>query len=1071
MKREHSKKGFNKKLACYALLLVLALVPFEAGAESEMVRADYRNILTAPPEANPPADQASSAVFFSGHVGGYAVPDSGNVPEVPSYNSKNNFLSESSFGQPLARMIPRADFIETVLNTAKGMLYYEHASGSDKDIAAFRYKTLLYDKETVGAETYIKAQFHKIGDYWPGANDSARVRASDAAKIIRDALRFAPWNTNLRWALLDIYYDIAVADLALAKEKMVEAFQASLGIIPAPEGEFLIKKEIELLEEALPLYQKALEGYFELLNDPMGVNADDMTGMGETDSDGIPFGYRLFEDEVPGRSLMSPLLKDAGGNWILSTEGTGTEFQVLSGYRDLILLFNIQRDYARAASELARRYVLQGASGDAEKAGNLIGKTQQSSYIQGQVLLGIFPNYADEADAYSGLSESVSGWRHELSELSHLRSYVEGETNLLGFTDDFLVLVQSVIPGSPESQYFDSYNYFAAYLNDPNAGGPLYRAVVDCNQAKADYVSFRYNEDQLAAQFDDKNEQYDERLRQIVGARPDEPGYDTPYENEGGEIALQWLNIEIAQKRIQSNQQEIEKIQEQIEIEIWRRGEEKGINDAIQQVYLDYGDEQKKLTEEIAEINADQTAANEMASATAGVSTSAGSYTSVFERTINIGHGAVGGGAIASSINAYYQDRKEKEGEKGHKQAAKEGLAARERTDIHVLQDDLLDINSKAQIKTWLLRMNTLAIESDEAALVLAQEWGRLSALLNEKEDLERRKAETKAEDNEKLAERYFADPSHRLLKDSSILRAELSFQRAQEWMFFAVRALEYKWNQKLEHYYETTKQTYSSDTLLKLRNATELEDMFGAMAEWDRTRAISGLNDDRYVKFSFREDFLGYRNGSQYFDPMSGESVEPWKAFQTYLAQDALYLDGNDDENKLNVRALRLTFNTVTAKEAFGFFSRNNWLDKIDYMRIKVIGGFGSGINSIVQGHLQYGGTSFIRNMKEGTPDPERPDRYIGEMSAYSTRYWFYESGEWQSKDALGASVSVQVSGDPDVPPSVRQIDVFKERSVATSEWVLYLPVEDENGSTVIDFSKVTDIEIHFYYYFYSRN
>lgn len=897
-------------------------------------------------------------------------------------------------------------------------------------------------------------------DYW---GEDQRERALDAADEIRSALRYAPLNRNLRWALLDIYYDIAVADLAVAREKMVKAFQASLGIgVVAPPGEFLISIEIELLEEALPLYRKAIEGYFRLINDPMGVNVVDL----DPNAADVPFGYYIFMQEVPQRSLFSPLFKDADGKWKLAPEDDKGD-EILSGYKDLVLLFNVQRDYARAASQLSRRYILRSApaygeeDSDYDKALKLIGDVQQTCHIEGNVVLGIFPDYADEnngADSDSGLLESINSWRHELTKLSHLRTYANGETNLLGFTDDFLVLVQSVIPGDPQTQYFDSYNYFAAYLNNAASGGPLYNALGDWNDAKTDYENYRDRSDQLAMQFHNKTEQYNERLRQIVGVNPGEPGYDTPFDNEGSKMYLQGLNIDIAQKHIEANQQEIANLQKQVEIEIWRRGKEKGINNAIQQVYLDYGEKQMAVTAKIAEINAKQASANNMAAAAASVSATCGFP----ELSVT-----VSGGAIAYPFNAQFQEQQE--WNKGGLQQDKEKLSAQEKADVHVQQDELLDVNSKAQIKTWLLSMNTLAIESAEAALVLVQEIGRLTALINEKEDLERRKAET----NELLSDRYFADPSHRLLKDKSILRAELSFQRAQKWMFFTVRALEYKWNQKFKHYYQTTNQTYTSDTLLALRNTKELENMFDAMAEWDTLISIGARNDDGYKKFSFRQDFLGYRNGSQYFDPVSRELVEPWEAFQSYLGQESLYLGPDDPENPIpDFKVLKLTFSTAFQPESGGFFTRNRWLDKIQYLRVKVYGGAVGGNEGTRDGYLKYGGTSFIRNMTPGTPDPERPDRYIDEMTAYSTRHWYYDPiFGWQSKDAFGSPITAWVSDDPDVPSSVYQIDSFQEYSVATSEWTLYLAVESSGGLLLIDVDNITDIEIHFYYFWYARN
>ena len=66
-----------------------------------------------------------------------------------------------------------------------------------------------------------------------------------------------------------------------------------------------------------------------------------------------------------------------------------------------------------------------------------------------------------------------------------------------------------------------------------------------------------------------------------------------------------------------------------------------------------------------------------------------------------------------------------------------------------------------------------------------------MTALYREKEELEARIAES----NTDLASRYFADPIHRIIAESSLVAANLSFGEAQKWLYFMVRALEYKWN------------------------------------------------------------------------------------------------------------------------------------------------------------------------------------------------------------------------------------------------------------------------------------
>jgi len=113
----------------------------------------------------------------------------------------------------------------------------------------------------------------------------------------------------------------------------------------------------------------------------------------------------------------------------------------------------------------------------------------------------------------------------------------------------------------------------------------------------------------------------------------------------------------------------------------------------------------------------------------------------------------------------------------------------------------------------------------------------------------------------------------------------------------------------------------------------------------------------------------------------------------------------------------------------------------------------------------------SFIRNFDVGTFDPDRSDRLRNEMTPYNTHYWFYHipSAQWRSNEALSAPVEMQLTSDPRVPPSVQEIDVFKERSVAASGWVLTLFTR-ENSVEVLDLNALNDIELYFYHYAYVR-
>ena len=1013
-----------------------------------------------------PADDGEEVEETTGANAALADREGTSECDVAAMSGASDFTvkpsSQDLATSPFAPHIPYPNFINDTLERARAELYYDKAPTQEaKDVAAFRYKALLYEKEGVGAEAFIRAQFDKMEDLWDCA---ARKRAHQTAGSIIDALRYAPWSRELRWALLDIYYDIAVAEKALAQERHVSV--AEIMIRPLALGEPLINQEIAQLEQALPLYRNALAGYMKVLQRTFGVNLADF----ETDSELLeqPFGYYMFRKEVPSRSPFAALLKNADGDWVLPVDSDVDveRPQLFQGYKDLTLLFELLREYLRTAEQLSKRYVMRGEPSDFQRAESLIGTALLATYLEGNALLAMFPEIREQSaqiDPTSGLREAVAGWRHSYSALGHIRGLLRGNTNPLGFTDDFLVLVQSVIPGEPESRFFNSYDFLSHYLSN---GGPLERAERHHERAWKDYDSYRDRSDVLAQQFADRAEQYDERLTKIVGVRPGKPGYADPTQNDGGLISQRLSNIELARLRVDRNRQRVQNLKAEIRTELWRRGQAAGINDAISQVYIDFGNMQATLTDEIAEIQASQVASSHSSSMlgswlTAVVGIAAAPLTGGASLFLTA---AAAPNFISSMRDAETQPTMEIN--RVRLQALKERHAARERAQVQSLQGDLLDVNSRALVRNLLRHMSILCIESAEATAMLQQEMQQLAALYLEKADLERRKAES----NERLADRYFADPSHRLLKNASVLRAEFSFTDAQRWMFLAIRTAEYKWNQAFRHT-AYAGLTFTMQTLFKARNARELRDLFDALADWDRNISIGVRNDDGYKKFSIREDFLGYKEGGTYFHPETGEQLEAWTAFQHFIRQEENYLGPEDPDNPIpGFKVLRLSFNTAATPDTGGLFLRNRWLEKVEFLRVKLRGGAVGGINSTVDGYLTYGGVSLIRNQSPGSRGSHNADGWVNETTAYSTQYWFYQNGQWRSKEAFGSPISVQISNDPDVPPEIYQINSFQEYSVATSDWTLYVAVE-RNGRPLVDLGNLTDIEFHINYYWYARN
>lgn len=863
--------------------------------------------------------------------------------------------------------------------------------------AAFRYKCLVYTNEA----GQVRADF----DHLSRCYDADALQKSKAAEaVIAVGLRRNPGSSLLGNLLLDVYYDRAVAEAIKARKALAEADFIRFSLPPAPPA-FLIDNEIAAYVRALDAARSALHSYLGLLTNHFGLSRDP----------GTPLGYSLLQRLGPARGL-EPATWLRAGEIVPVVESAGPLF---AGHKDLVLLCELLRDYGRTARELARLRLCRGGGSDAAEAASGLCEGERFVILHSALLRGLLPElHASDGDR-SGLAEAISGCAQILDEFGTLRQVLVGKRNVLGFEPDFLMFVNR-LPGG--EAYFDSYDAIRDYLRPSNVDGPLHDAKTDWQEAREAHEAYRGYEDQFAIQFRGLTDSSRKRLFAIVGALPGQPAYSTPEKNEGSEIWQQLNSIEAAKLRIQRNHAQISNIQREIEIELWRAG-------AVADTVIRFAGQRASITEWIGHLNAVQAGANALAQGANAASL--------------LGLAAHGANAVAQAAG---------EEAKGRLEAEKERQAALEHAEIE-------GIESGARIKTLLLNLSTLAVDSQEATLLLKQEIGRLAALQREKESLERGLAESR----EELAQRYFADPSHRIRKQNGMLVASLSFNEAQKWLYFMARALEYKWNTAFKFPYGG--RDWSSLSVFKLRSAAELEDMWRAMNDYDANASgyEKHLEDDR---FSLREDFFGYVGGANsYIDVVTGESLDATNAFRRRLVR-------LQDES--GVIAIR--FSTVRELPGYPFFlgprfnpdgsvwSKGYFLDKIVSLKINLPGRHSLGRTELV-GDLAYGGTAYIRNAEVGRFLPSRRDRLAGEFTAYSSRCWFFHlpTSTWRSNPELSSPVTMALTGVAGIEPPGNAIDVFQERSVATSEWTLMIPTKDAMQNHFLRIDELDDVEIYF--------
>lgn len=908
--------------------------------------------------------------------------------------------------------------------------------GFSKDEAAFRFKTLLYTNDA----TITFPDYSHMVNLW-GPDELQRSRGAEELLLSAMSKFESP---NYGRLLLDIYYDRTAAQTIVSKESLALAERDRLGPpvgrIPPPSG-FVVDNEIERYEEANVGLKAAISLYFELFGLEMTPATTEAT---EPD-----FGYNQFRSLVPGIHL-EPATILVGG---VPQPVTVDDSVLFTGYRDLVMLYGLLQEYGSTARQIAH---FHWSNGDIAMAEMVAADAQRYLLVNGSLLDGIFPELDPDSESDSGLDTAVNGYRSALGNLDTIQKLVQSSSTPLGFDKEFLMLVQKFQGQSDE--LYDSFNSIKDWLEPTQLSSQLRFARDRQAAAIASYNTFRGNFDEVQEQFEQSTISFEFRLFEIAGARPGEPGYDTPQLNEGSEIWQQMQSIDLARLRIQRNRVEIDNLREEIFIEQSRAAD-------VQGVVVDYGNRQAKLTEEISHLRAAQAAADAYASA----------FSIEKLNPVNIFFNAVNAGVQTGGELAI-----------GQKEAQKERLAAAEKAQIE-------GIDSAARVKTLWLGMRTLVLDSQEAVILMKQEAGRLAQLLREQGELERRLKERDAS----IARRYYADPIHRLTSQYDMLVANLAFDSAQKWIFFMARALEYKWNAPFIWSHGGV--DWTADSVFQCRNAEELYGMYLAMIDYDGQIEGTRFKDDFYDWFSVREDFFGYRkfdDGGQpatYFDAETGETVDAVEMFRRRLKRDFLDTQGQ----------VRLEFSTLRQLPGGTFFrgarflpdgsvdpdQRGLYLDKIRWMKIRIPGNHNQTRNrKFITGSLTYGGTSYIRNESPGTTDPTRADRIQDEYTPYSTRYWFLQGAQqntlpnvgnlppvWRFREALTQpGVQMWLTDEQrqngsdqqvDVLPSVQQIDVFKERSVATTGWRLIIPTSDL-GTTILDIDELDDVEIYYYHY-----
>ena len=922
----------------------------------------------------------------------------------------------------------------------------------------------------------IRCNFENIATYYGAAE---RQRADQALTILRQALKYAPQDRSLSNAYLDVFYNKAVAELQTIKIDKAERAQYRLGLKSVPSG-FVIDKEISILEGILAKYRSALSGLGTLLTERGAV---DVREISNTAAPGTPLGYLIFQREQPIRNKLAAQYVDGNGNIqtvprfdpVTSTTVADSGTRVLfNGYKDYVLVLGILANYLTDSADLARLYGMRGQETstvhDRSSALALIRQVQQETEVEVRLLEAMFADYQPQPGDASGVMAGRHGVQAALGEIEGVRNFLLGTANALGFDPNFLVLVQESGPGS--QKFFDSYDGLMSWMSNPEKKTGAYTyAEIEYNNAVLMYDKYRAASDELAMQLDDIDTEFSSRYQEIVGTSdPDDPVININHPAPGSELDQASVTIATLKQKARLLGDLTDNLSDSIaDSTIYKDQVVPGKASGIGHILTQYKNSVSKEFDTITNATAAAAGAQAAFDTVSNVaSTLAGSTDTPWSAIA----GGVASAAItvAGAVNTAIQVTSALS--EGNANKAIDAAQATFNANL-ALNDIATDKHDAAQ-ELFSLRRDAISNSIDLLGVQseLAQAQAQYSKLVREAQDIIR-----KRDDNNKdLSDRYFADPIHQLNAQSAEISADIAFRQAQQWMFFAQRALEYKFNKPFV--WSDGTNTYDSGTLMKVRNFKELSKLKQAITNFNDSFSINLVRNPASDKLSLKYNFFGLADNGRYtFTNQDGSTVtvDAEEAFRRRLAKLV--------NTKTGVLEIPLdTFSVKQTTESTTFFSgpvynklggiiqAGKYADKIDWLKFNFVTA-GVSTPHIIQGNFSYAGTSYLRTRTPACFNPNNDRVLPGEFMSFPFRYYrLTDTQRWVSLPSQDDTVSIVVSGSPTQPVDTDASPVYrnffvKERSVAATQMKLSILASS------VDLSRLKDIEIYVQHMSLSRD
>ena len=1092
----------NSARLVWALTAGALLSVAGAQAAQYVVRPDYQN-----PTPSTYTPREAGVLVFPGH----RVTNGTPLANIPRDNGGYQ-LRESSFGQTFAPYIPRMStndirqpYAAEVAAAVLARLY--PAPGSSKaavDVsvaqggAAFRYQWLLYGPQTNAGVVRTVADFEGISRWFGPAE---RALADQQITNVLDALAISPWDTTLRRTLLDCYTDRAIAELQYNKCDLVELGKKRLGLTQA--GLFIIDDEILLISNVVARLQGVLGKYNQLFQCAMdGVEPADFDTRFPR---GTPFGYYVFATEQPARNTMAPqafntngtlvlipdfdpVLKevsrgdpepfnDANGNGVFDagesfTDGNGNGLfdsgsVIFSGYKDYTTLLGVLAEYVQRSAELARYLGMRRGPGDLTRARGLITDLQKKTATDYALLRKLFAGVTFPPGDASGVNAALGATERAFAESVNTRSFLNGSGNILGLDNHFMVFLQD---GTGITDTYDQMKPLV--FSDLDSATPVKAALIDQAAARDAYENFRASVDKVVEELDDVKSTFDGRFKDTTGYTAAElnqfNGFN-PKPNTASELATVNRTIESLNRRnillVQRGVQFIKDLADAATAVSLAEGIAATI-DGAQSTYLDKSGSAWNEINIQAGLMAGAAAAAEGVYAAAGVDGIS---------TIASAGGTVGIIAAAAVVNTVVQAQGAVRTSMRQQEIDQASIAYQ--TTLAKAQLPLTIQQQKLELNAIMRELIAARLEVEDNTTALAQAVADKTRLLREVESI-RQGFES---NQQSIRGRFYADPIHLVRSDNAILTADAAFANAQRWMFYLIRALEYKWNQNFVGFYAN--RNYDAGSIFKMRNAEELKDLFNALENFNNSGRIGySFNPDQLTVISLRKLLVPNPNTLSPInttdpgvrvDTLTGETVTEREMFRRKLRR---MVDANGSL-VIPINTSRLS--AIDYPELFtgpeyatngAVLSAGRWHDVVRYVKVNIVSPLQPAAN--VAGKVTYSGLSLFRTRVAPCGQPANhlqnvqfaqdvPGEWIAQpYRSYVQRDFtvpLFEVTDHIDESGIGFARSPNSVGLVDSLPAQYKFNQFTEFSVAATGWQITVTPA---GMAQLNLDQIEDIE-----------